>query len=255
MGKIELPKFRSEIAHAYYVLDPTRITAHVEGREYAGRADKPINRASLRLYYDVFGKQIEGMSHYYCISFWSRCNGVEITKGIGKSICYYGFKIGETRSITKDYRNIGFPYEKAINYGTGREFTGNGFENENVWFWAGNAMWEDLQFEEILKNLVLKSWDVYTPNVSDELKISEKAKKCRIEHQNVINRAYKRRFIKTLEYHGLITPGLVSIPPIDFTKYDEMYAEMLRYRREYIEMRENGTLPDDFEFSHTYPYY
>lgn len=255
MGKIELPKFRSEIAHAYYVLDPTRITAHVEapmfnGEVMAGDVSKPIYSAALRLYYDELGKKIEGMSHYYKITFWNGCNGVEVTKGNSKSICYYGFKVGDTKSATHDFRNLGIPYEDAIKYGENNKFDG-----QNLWFWHGCAMWEDLPFEEILNKLVLKSWDVYTPNVSDELKISEKAKKCRIEHQNVINRAFKRRFIKCLEYHKLISPGLVDMPPIDFTEWDEKWRKGIEYRRKYVEMKQNGTLPDDFEYNPNYPYW
>ena len=190
------------------------------------------------------------MSHYYKITFWNGCNGVEVTKGNSKSICYYGFKVGDTKSATHDFRNLGIPYEDAIKYGENNKFDG-----QNLWFWHGCAMWEDLPFEEILNKLVLKSWDVYTPNVSDELKISEKAKNARIEHQNVINRAFKRRFIKCLEYHKLISPGLVDIPPIDFTEWDEKWRKGIEYRRKYVEMKQNGTLPDDFEYNPNYPYW
>ena len=75
----------SEIAHAYRILDPTRITAHIEapmfnGEIMAGDVSKPIYSAALRLYYDELGKKIEGMSHYYKITFWNGCNGVEVTK-------------------------------------------------------------------------------------------------------------------------------------------------------------------------------
>lgn len=248
--KPKLPKFKSEIAHAYHVLDPTRITAQISDGAYVGDVNRPIHSASLNLYFDKSGQTIQGMSHYYRITFWSGCNGVEITKGNSKSIAYYGFVAGDTKSSTHDFRNFGIPYENAIKYGENNKFNG-----ENLWFWHGCAMWEDLPFDEILQNLVLKSWNVYTPNVSPELNLPEGAKRARIEQQNVINLAFKRRFVRCLEFHDLITPGLIDIPPIDFSKWDELWLKSLEYRRKYVEMYENGTIPDDFEYNPNYPYW
>ena len=71
------------------------------GEVMAGDVSKPIYSAALHLYYDELGKKIEGMSHYYKITFWNGCNGVEVTKGNSKSICYYGFKVGDTKSATQ----------------------------------------------------------------------------------------------------------------------------------------------------------
>ena len=240
-------KWISEIRHAHFVLHPNLICGQLYSADgYVNDLERQIRSASLLLY---FGKH--GMTDYYRITFYSGYDGVLVTKANSKSICYYGFNVGNLPkdALQHDFRNFGIPYEDAINYSEDNKFNG-----QNLWFWHGNAIWEELPFEEIMSKLVILNWDVYNV-IENENEYAKNSKKARLAAQNLTNLCYKRRFIRVLEKYGLVSKGLVEIPPIDFSEWDEKREKALEDRRKYVEMNENGTLPDDFEYNPLYPYY